>query len=146
MVNRNDETVRRCSSAVGRCSSTASPPSLVGRHRTGRFLRAAHKSPAIPAQKDELTSVGWSTVLDMWAALSARDWEGLKSYLSRGLHATWTCRWDPRPRRRGPTTSSSRLKIGLEPLASYENFTGLLVVDGADAMYEHHEEWHWGDR
>ena len=30
---------------------------LVGRQRTGRFLRAAHKAPALPTQKDELTSV-----------------------------------------------------------------------------------------
>ena len=35
------------------------------------------------------------------------------------------------------------LRFGLEPLASYENFTGLIVVNGVDAMYEHHEEWHW---
>jgi hypothetical protein len=31
---------------------------LVGRQRTGRFLRASHKSPALPTEKGELTSVG----------------------------------------------------------------------------------------
>ena len=50
----------------------------------------------------------------------------------------------------GPTAAAhgqedivKRLQIGLEPLASYENFTGLMVPDGPDVMYEHNEEWHW---
>ena len=43
----------------------------------------------------------------------------------------------------GRRAFNKRLKIGLEPLASYENFDGLLLTNGADAMYEHHEEWHW---
>jgi N-acyl-D-aspartate/D-glutamate deacylase len=34
------------------------PTDLVGRQRTGRFLRAAHRSPAIPTQKEQLSSVG----------------------------------------------------------------------------------------
>ena len=44
---------------------------------------------------------------------------------------------------RGPEDIVKRLKIGIEPLASYENFTGLMVNNGTDVMYEHHEEWHW---
>jgi limonene-1,2-epoxide hydrolase len=44
---------------------------------------------------------------------------------------------------RGPEDIVKRLKIGIEPLASYENFTGLMLADGNDVMYEHHEEWHW---
>jgi hypothetical protein len=28
-------------------------------------------------------------------------------------------------------------------LASYENFPGLMVDNGTDVMYEHHEEWQW---
>ena len=35
----------------------------------------------------------------------------------------------------------NRLKIGLGPLAGYENHDGVLVVDGPDAMYEHSETW-----
>ena len=70
----------------------------------------------------------------MWAALSARDWDALKSYLSE------ECIYldvpvGPAAAAKGPEDIVKRLKIGLEPLASYENFTGLLVVDGADAMY-----------
>ena len=48
----------RCSSAAARCSSTARPTELVGKQRTGRFLRAAHKAPAVTAQEGELASVG----------------------------------------------------------------------------------------
>jgi limonene-1,2-epoxide hydrolase len=44
---------------------------------------------------------------------------------------------------RGPADIVKRLKMGIEPLASYENFTGLLLADGNDVMYEHHEQWHW---
>jgi hypothetical protein len=33
--------------------------------------------------------------------------------------------------------------MGIEPLASYENFTGLMVDNGTDVMYEHHETWRW---
>jgi limonene-1,2-epoxide hydrolase len=83
-----------------------------------------------------------NTVLDMWAALSARDWEGLKSHLSEDC-IYLDVPVGPTAAARGPDDIVKRLKIGLEPLASYENFTGLLVVDGANAMYEHREEWHW---
>jgi len=44
---------------------------------------------------------------------------------------------------RGPEDIVKRIKIALEPLESYENFPGLLVDNGTDVMYEHHEEWHW---
>ena len=28
-------------------------------------------------------------------------------------------------------------------MESYENFDGLMLDNGTDVMYEHHEEWHW---
>ncbi|MGA7051683.1 MAG: limonene-1,2-epoxide hydrolase family protein, partial [Mycobacterium sp.] len=34
-----------------------------------------------------------------------------------------------------------RLKMGLEPLAGYENHDGLLVSNGSDVVYEHSETW-----
>ncbi|OPX12177.1 amidohydrolase family protein [Mycobacterium sp. AT1] len=58
MVNRNDETVRAVLVGGRAVFLDGEPTDLVGRRRTGRFLRTAHKSPAIPTQKDELTSVG----------------------------------------------------------------------------------------
>ncbi|CRZ14188.1 N-acyl-D-amino-acid deacylase family protein [Mycolicibacterium neworleansense] len=57
MVNRNDDTVTavlvggRTVFADGRLTD------LVGKQRTGQFLRAAHQTPSISAQDGELTSV-----------------------------------------------------------------------------------------
>jgi limonene-1,2-epoxide hydrolase len=81
-------------------------------------------------------------VLGMWRALSARDWEGLKTHLSDDC-VYLDMPVGPTAAAKGPDDIVKRLKIGLEPLASYENFDGLLVQNGRDAMYEHHEEWHW---
>lgn len=82
------------------------------------------------------------TVLQMWAALSRRDWEGVKRHLSQDcIYLDMPV--GPAAAARGPEDIVKRLKIGIEPLASYENFTGLLVADGDAVMYEHHEEWHW---
>ena len=78
----------------------------------------------------------------MWAALSARDWEALKTFLARDcIYLDMPV--GPAAAARSPDDIVKRLKIGLEPLASYENFPGLMVSNGTDLMYEHHEEWHW---
>jgi N-acyl-D-aspartate/D-glutamate deacylase len=58
MVNRNRETVTAVLVGGRAVFLDGEATESVGRRRTGRFLRAAHKSPAIPTQKDELTSVG----------------------------------------------------------------------------------------
>jgi N-acyl-D-aspartate/D-glutamate deacylase len=58
MVNRNRETVKAVLVGGRAVFLDGDATDLVGRRRTGRFLRAAHKSPAIPTEKDELTSVG----------------------------------------------------------------------------------------
>ncbi|MCW2552455.1 MAG: N-acyl-D-aspartate/D-glutamate deacylase [Mycobacterium sp.] len=58
MVNRNRETVKAVLVGGRAVFLEGDATDLVGRHRTGRFLRAAHKSPAIPTEKGELTSVG----------------------------------------------------------------------------------------
>ncbi|NIH96407.1 N-acyl-D-aspartate/D-glutamate deacylase [Mycolicibacterium fluoranthenivorans] len=57
MVNRNDDTV--CAVLVGGrlVFAAGAATELVGRRRTGRFLRAAHRAPALPVQKGELSSV-----------------------------------------------------------------------------------------
>lgn len=82
------------------------------------------------------------TVHAMWEALSARDWERLTTYLSEDcIYLDMPI--GPTAAARGPVDIVKRLKIGLEPLASYENFPGLMVSNGRDVMYEHHEQWHW---
>jgi len=58
MVNRNDDTVSAVLVGGRAVFLDGRPTELVSQQRTGRFLRAAHKSPALPTQKGELTSVG----------------------------------------------------------------------------------------
>jgi limonene-1,2-epoxide hydrolase len=82
------------------------------------------------------------TVLGLWKALSARDWEGVKAHVSDDcIYADMPV--GPAASARGPEDIVKRLKIGLEPLASYENHDGLLVCDGSNVMYEHSESWRW---
>lgn len=86
----------------------------------------------------EVTAV----VAGMWRALSARDWESLKTYLSEDcIYLDMPV--GPAAAARGPVDIVKRLRIGLEPLASYENFPGVMVDNGADVMFEHYEQWHW---
>jgi N-acyl-D-aspartate/D-glutamate deacylase len=57
MVNRNDATVTAVLVGGRMVFSHGKPTGVVGKQRTGRFLRAAHKSPASPVEDVELTSV-----------------------------------------------------------------------------------------
>ena len=76
------------------------------------------------------------TVLGMWKALSARDWESLKTFLADDcIYVDMPL--GPTLAARGPGDIVKRLKVGLEQLASYVNHDGLLVTNGTDVMYEH---------
>ncbi|OBF23707.1 limonene-1,2-epoxide hydrolase family protein [Mycobacterium kubicae] len=88
---------------------------------------------------DVSTSTAQDVVLGLWAALSRRDWDAVKTYLTADcLYVDMPV---PAVSARGPEDIVTRLKIGLEPLAGYENHDGLLLCDGADVMYEHSETW-----
>ncbi|QEM48414.1 N-acyl-D-amino-acid deacylase family protein [Mycolicibacterium grossiae] len=58
MVNRNDDTVTAVFVGGRRVFTEGVPTDLVGRARTGRFLRAAHRSPAPTAAEEVLSRVG----------------------------------------------------------------------------------------
>ena len=80
------------------------------------------------------------TVLGLWKVLSARDWESVKTLLSDDcIYADMPL--GPTLAARGPEHIVKRLKVALEPLASYVNHEGLLVSNGCDVMYEHSETW-----
>ena len=82
------------------------------------------------------------TVLGMWKALPARDWESLKTFLADDcIYVDMPL--GPTLAARGPGDIVKRLKVGLEQLASYVNHDGLLVSNGTDVMYEHSETWGW---
>jgi N-acyl-D-aspartate/D-glutamate deacylase len=57
MVNRNDDTVKAVLVGGRAVFVNGEATDLVGKQRTGRFLRAAHKAPAVTAQEGELASV-----------------------------------------------------------------------------------------
>lgn len=83
-----------------------------------------------------------AVVTGMWQALSDRDWRALAGFLADDC-IYLDVPVGPAAAARGPEDIIKRLKIGLEPLAGYANFPGLMLHDGADVMYEHHEEWQW---
>ncbi|MGV9799333.1 N-acyl-D-amino-acid deacylase family protein [Mycobacterium sp. NPDC003449] len=58
MVNRNDDTVNAVFVGGRAVFLDGAPTGLVGARRTGRFLRAAHRSPAQPTEWGEFASVG----------------------------------------------------------------------------------------
>ncbi|MCG5433235.1 nuclear transport factor 2 family protein [Mycobacterium sp. MYCO198283] len=92
------------------------------------------------------------TVLGLWRALSDRDWDRLTTFLADD------CIYADMPvgltlAARGPADIVKRLKVGLEPLAHYENHDGVIVSNGVggqersdranviDVLYEHSETW-----
>lgn len=82
------------------------------------------------------------TVIGLWKALSARDWELLETFLSEDCIYI-DVPTGPALAARGPVDIVKRLKIGIEPLASYENHEGLILSDASNVMYEHSETWEW---
>ena len=81
-------------------------------------------------------------VLGLWQALSRRDWDAVKTFLSDDcIYVDMPL--GPTLAARGPGDIVKRLKVGLEPLAQYVNHDGLLVSDGEHLMYEHSETWIW---
>jgi N-acyl-D-aspartate/D-glutamate deacylase len=57
MVNRNDDTVKAVFVGGRAVFLDGVATELVGKQRTGRFLRAAHKAPAPTRSEVELASV-----------------------------------------------------------------------------------------
>ncbi|OBK97451.1 limonene-1,2-epoxide hydrolase [Mycobacterium asiaticum] len=85
------------------------------------------------------TSAPADVVIGLWQALSRRDWDAVKSFLSDDcLYVDMPV---PALAARGPDDIVTRLKIGLESLAAYENHDGVLVSNDSDVIYEHSETW-----
>jgi len=92
----------------------------------------------IDSGNDSMTAIR-DAVLGLWQALSRRDWDAVKTFLSEDcLYVDMPV---PALSARGPDDIVKRLKMGLEPLAGYENRDGVLVSNGSDVMYEHSETW-----
>jgi limonene-1,2-epoxide hydrolase len=94
----------------------------------------------LAAVADDSTIAVRDAVLGLWQALSRRDWDAVKTFLSADcIYVDMPV--GPTLAARGPDDIVKRLKVGLEPLAGYQNHDGLLVSNGSDAMYEHSETW-----
>jgi limonene-1,2-epoxide hydrolase len=81
-------------------------------------------------------------VIGLWKALSDRDWEAVKSFLSADCVYV-DMPLGPTLAARGPEDIVKRLRIGFEPLVGYQNHDGVLLSNGSDVMYEHSETWNW---
>ncbi|MCV7442764.1 nuclear transport factor 2 family protein [Mycobacterium paraense] len=78
-------------------------------------------------------------VLGMWRALSRRDWDAIKTFLSADcLYVDMPI---PALAARGPDDIVKRLRLLVDQLAGYEGHDGVLVSNGSDVMYEHSETW-----
>lgn len=68
-------------------------------------------------------------VRGLWQALSRRDWDAVKTFLSDDcLYVDVPV---PALSARGPEDIVKRLKMGLEQLAGYQNHPGVLVSNGS---------------
>ncbi len=103
------------------------------------WLTPARAPSVIAAVTNDSTPTPRETVLGLWQALSRRDWDAVKTFLSNDcLYVDMPV---PALSARGRDDIVKRLKMGLEPLAGYENHDGVLVANGSDVMYEHSETW-----
>ena len=82
------------------------------------------------------------TVRAFWAALYARDWEGIKSFFddesvyydvpTGGLSAA-----------RGPERIEARLRLGIEPLSEYRHHLRNMAAHDGVVFTEHQEDWYF---
>ena len=98
------------------------------------------EQPSLFAAMTEVSAIAVEdVVVGLWQALSRRDWDAVKKFL------TDDCLYVDMPipalSARGPENIVKRLKVGLKPLAGYENHDGLLLSNGSDVTYEHSETW-----
>lgn len=83
-----------------------------------------------------------AVVEQLWAALAARDWDGVAATLADDA-IYFDVPVGPAASAKGPADIVTRLKIGLAPLASYTNTTLAITATGDTVMVEHHETWMW---
>ncbi|HVT64405.1 MAG TPA: nuclear transport factor 2 family protein [Mycobacteriales bacterium] len=81
-------------------------------------------------------------VRGFWAALYARDWDAIAGHFGPDS-VYWDVPVGPTAAGKGPADIVSRLKLGLEGLAGYEQYEGPIVAQGDLVVTEHREVWHW---
>lgn len=77
-----------------------------------------------------------------WSDLGRREWDAVARYFGPESHYTDVCA--PEEGAFGPERIVARLRLGIEPLATYEPQPARLVVaDGDAVIVEHSETWTW---
>jgi limonene-1,2-epoxide hydrolase len=78
----------------------------------------------------------------LWSALSRRDWDAVAALLSEDA-IYYDVPIGPASAAKGPVGIVARLRLGLGPLAAYENVERAIAATGDVVMVEHEETWHW---
>jgi limonene-1,2-epoxide hydrolase len=77
-----------------------------------------------------------------WAALYERDWSAIAGFFgSESVY--WDVPVGPTAAAKGPADIVSRLKLGLDGLAGYEQYEGVVIAQDGHVITEHREVWHW---
>ncbi len=78
----------------------------------------------------------------LWSALCDRDWARIASFCADDS-VYYDVPTGPAGAARGPYGIVARLRLGLEPLSSYENRERNIAASDDVVMVEHEETWHW---
>ncbi len=82
-------------------------------------------------------------VREFWAALDARDFDAVATFMAPDGHYVDVPVKDIEPGARGPAETAARLRLGIEPLAAYEVHDGPVIAAGGFVVTEHSETWTW---
>lgn len=93
-------------------------------------------------QKNERDQDNKQLVVDFWATLYRRDFDGVGAFFAADGEYTDV----PSPAddvARGPEQIVARLKLGWEKLSGISHDIALIVADGGTVVTEHAEHWEW---
>jgi len=99
-------------------------------------------APMTDTSTSDTAAADTARVQEFWAALYARDWDGIATFFGPDSEYTDV----PSPAddiARGPAQIVARLRLGLEKISAYEHELRLMVAQGGAVVTEHAETWHW---
>lgn len=78
-----------------------------------------------------------------WAALGARDFDGVGAFMASEGHYVDVPVKDIEPGAYGPAETAARLRLGIAPLAAYIVHDGPIIAADGFVVTEHSETWTW---
>lgn len=82
-------------------------------------------------------------VREFWQKLARRDFDGCGSLMAPQGHYVDVPVLDAESGAIGPEETAARLRLGLEPLSSYELHDGPIIAADGFVVTEHRETWTW---